>query len=77
MSESPQVAAVRGYLLGLQQRIMNAVSTADGKQAISDPWRKEPGEPLQGRKLVGHAEVRRIATQFVCALTDEADLGAI
>ena len=48
MSDSTDVALVRDYLLGLQQRIMGAVSAADGKPAISDPWRKEPGEPLQG-----------------------------
>ena len=48
MSDSAHVPLVREYLVGLQQRIMGAVSAADGKPAISDPWRKEPGEPLQG-----------------------------
>jgi len=42
------VGQVREYLLGLQQRIMSAVGAADGGQPLSDPWRKEPGEPLQG-----------------------------
>ena len=42
------VPLVREYLLGLQQRIMAAVAAADGKPALSDPWRKDPGETLQG-----------------------------
>jgi coproporphyrinogen III oxidase len=48
MSASNHVPLVREYLLGLQRRIMGAVAAADGRQPVSDPWRKDPGEPLQG-----------------------------
>ena len=48
MTAAEPVAQVRDYLLGLQQRIMDAVGAADGKQPLSDVWSKEPGEPLQG-----------------------------
>lgn len=39
---------VRAWLLGLQSRIMQAASAADGKPFLADAWRKDPGEPLQG-----------------------------
>ncbi len=51
MSAASQVPMVREYLLGLQQRIMDAVAQADGKPVLSDPWRKDPGEPLQGNGI--------------------------
>ena len=51
MSDATHVPLVREYLLGLQQRIMAAVTSADGGQALSDPWRKDPGEPLQGNGI--------------------------
>ncbi|HEX5806638.1 MAG TPA: oxygen-dependent coproporphyrinogen oxidase [Macromonas sp.] len=40
--------AMREYLLGLQQRIISAISEIDGKSFLSDGWEKAPGEPLQG-----------------------------
>jgi coproporphyrinogen III oxidase len=39
---------VRSWLLGLQARIMQAASAADGRPFLADSWRKEPGELLQG-----------------------------
>ena len=49
--ESP-VAAAREYLLGLQQRIVDALEAADGQgRFISDAWHKPPGEKLQGEGL--------------------------
>ena len=50
-TESP-VAAARDYLLGLQQRIADALEAADGQgRFISDAWHKPPGEKLQGEGL--------------------------
>ena len=34
--------------MGLQQRITTACAEIDGRPFVADPWRKEPGEPLQG-----------------------------
>jgi coproporphyrinogen III oxidase len=48
MSAVKHVPVVREYLLGLQQRIMAAVAETGGRQPVSDAWRKDPGEPLQG-----------------------------
>jgi coproporphyrinogen III oxidase len=41
---------VRGYLLDLQARITSAIEAIEGRGArfLVDPWRKAPGEPLQG-----------------------------
>ena len=39
---------VRAYLMGLQQRIVAAVSELDGGSFVLDAWRKEPHETLQG-----------------------------
>ncbi len=44
----PHTLAMREYLLGLQQRIISAISEIDGKSFLSDGWEKAPGEPLQG-----------------------------
>jgi coproporphyrinogen III oxidase len=50
MTQAPQVHAVRDYLLGLQQRIVDALESADGggHPFIRDAWTKPPGEKLQG-----------------------------
>jgi len=47
MSGAP-AAAMRDYLLGLQQRITSAITEIDGQSFVSDAWEKAPGEPLQG-----------------------------
>ncbi len=47
MSAAP-TAAMRDYLLGLQQRITSAITEIDGQSFVSDAWEKAPGEPLQG-----------------------------
>ena len=49
MSSASSIAAAREYLLGLQQRIVDALEVADGQRAfIRDAWTKPPGEKLQG-----------------------------
>ena len=39
---------VRRYLLGLQDRIINALQAEDGQPFITDSWRKAPEDRLQG-----------------------------
>ena len=49
MNPNASVEAARSYLLGLQQRIVDALEAADGGgQFIRDAWTKPPGEKLQG-----------------------------
>ncbi len=47
----PQVQHVRDYLVGLQARITDAMAAIDGKPFLKDPWKKAPGEPLQGEGI--------------------------
>jgi coproporphyrinogen III oxidase len=52
-----ETSAVRHYLLGLQQRIVEAMQRADGKPFVTDAWVRAPGERLQGdgrTQLVEH-----------------------
>ena len=43
-----QTQAVRDYLLGLQQRIVDALLQADGQPFITDSWVRPAGDRLQG-----------------------------
>jgi coproporphyrinogen III oxidase len=45
---SVETAQVRAYLLGLQDRIVQALQAEDGHAFISDHWHKGPQERLQG-----------------------------
>ena len=42
---------VRGYLLGLQTRIIDALQAEDGHTFLSDGWKREPGGHLEGDGL--------------------------
>ena len=44
-------AAVRDYLLGLQQRIVTTMQQLDGGTFVRDGWTRAPGERLQGDGL--------------------------
>ena len=39
---------IRSFLLGLQERISDAVAAVDGQPFVADSWQKQPGEVLQG-----------------------------
>jgi coproporphyrinogen III oxidase len=46
---NPQAQQVRTWLLGLQQRIVDALEAEDGQgRFITDTWRKGPDDKLQG-----------------------------
>lgn len=54
------VAAVREYLLGLQQRIVSAFEAEDGKPFLRDGWQRPAGGPLEGdglSQLVEHGHL--------------------
>ena len=48
---SANTRAVRDYLLGLQERIIDAVQAEDGGTFITDAWQREPGGRLEGEGL--------------------------
>jgi len=48
-TETPDKAAVKNYLLGLQESICTALETEDGEQTfLRDAWEREPGHGLSG-----------------------------
>jgi len=52
MTREETVAAVRDWLLGLQQRIVEAMEAEDPQgRFIRDEWSKPPGERLQGEGI--------------------------
>jgi coproporphyrinogen III oxidase len=52
MTRDETVAAVRDWLLDLQQRIVDAMEAEDPQgKFIRDEWRKSPGERLQGEGI--------------------------
>ena len=48
---NPAFAPVRSYLMGLQQRITQALVDIDGHTFLSDIWEKPKGETLQGNGI--------------------------
>jgi coproporphyrinogen III oxidase len=42
------ITAVRDYLVQLQERIVEAVETEDGKRFLRDAWQRPGGGPLEG-----------------------------
>lgn len=68
MSSPPAVAAVRAYLLDLQQRIVSGLESLDGQAFARDHWQREPGGRLEGdglsRMLEGGSVFERAAVLF-------------
>jgi coproporphyrinogen III oxidase len=48
-SDAPDTRAVRDYLLGLQQHIVDRLEAVDGGRFAADAWRKADTEPLRGQ----------------------------
>ena len=48
---SADTPSVRGFLLGLQERITGAIAEIDGSEFVSDNWQKDPGELLRGNGI--------------------------
>ena len=51
MTDKIDIAQVRAYLLGLQERITGALSEIDPTPFVTDPWQKPAGEKLQGNGI--------------------------
>jgi coproporphyrinogen III oxidase len=62
------VPAVRNYLLGLQQRIVDAVQAEDGGPFVTDAWTRPSGGALEGdgltRLIEGGALIERGGCNF-------------
>lgn len=60
---------VRNYLLDLQTNIIDTFATVDGNEFIKDPWRKRPGEPLQGEGITCILEGGEIFERAGCGFS--------
>ncbi|MDY0107871.1 MAG: oxygen-dependent coproporphyrinogen oxidase [Giesbergeria sp.] len=66
------VARVRGYLTGLQACIITAQEGLEGEggaRAVTDPWRKAPGEALQGDGITRIIEGGRVFERAGCGFS--------
>jgi len=63
-------AAVRDYLRGLQQRIVDAMQVEDGTSFISDGWTRAPHERLQGDGLSQLVEDGGLLERGGCNFSD-------
>ena len=66
------VAHVRGYLMGLQARIMDALEAVEGPQgarSVTDPWLKPEGERLQGNGITRIIEAGRVFERAGCGFS--------
>ncbi|MDB5845654.1 MAG: Coproporphyrinogen oxidase [Polaromonas sp.] len=63
------LSAVRVYLLGLQERITDAIAEIDGQPFVSDPWQKEPGEMLQGNGITKILEQGNVFERAGCGFS--------
>jgi len=67
-AETPDVAAVRAWLLELQARIVAAMEAADGGAFVSDGWTRPAGGALEGdgltRLIEGGALIERGGCNF-------------
>jgi len=60
---------VRIFLLGLQQRITDAMAEVDGQPFASDHWQKEPGEMLQGNGITKILEQGQVFERAGCGFS--------
>jgi coproporphyrinogen III oxidase len=51
MNDTFDIASVRDYLVGLQQRITSGLNAIDATPFVVDAWSKEAQEPLQGQGI--------------------------
>ena len=66
---SIDLAAVRTFLTGLQERITNAIAEADGKPFANDEWLKEAGEALQGNGITKIMEQGSVFERAGCGFS--------
>ena len=67
--DSIDLAAVRTFLTGLQERITSAIAEVDGKPFANDEWLKEPGEALQGNGITKIMEQGSVFERAGCGFS--------
>ncbi|MEO5606413.1 MAG: oxygen-dependent coproporphyrinogen oxidase [Polaromonas sp.] len=66
---SIDLLSVRNFLLGLQERITNAIAAVDGSPFLTDAWQKEPGEMLQGNGITKILEQGQVFERAGCGFS--------
>ncbi|NDC61598.1 MAG: oxygen-dependent coproporphyrinogen oxidase [Betaproteobacteria bacterium] len=67
---NPAFEPVRAYLLGLQDRITNALENLDGGgNFMADAWEKPPGETLQGNGITKIMEQGQVFERAGCGFS--------
>jgi len=69
MTQTPATPEVRSFLLGLQQRIIDAVSAEDGSAFTRDPWSRPPESRLQGEGITCVLEGGALLERGGCAFS--------
>jgi coproporphyrinogen III oxidase len=72
LNTADTVARVRGYLVGLQARITDALEAVEGEggaRFLADAWSKPPGEPLQGDGITKIMEGGRVFERAGCGFS--------
>lgn len=63
------LSAVRIFLLGLQERITDAIASVDGFPFVADHWQKDPGETLQGNGITKILERGKVFERAGCGFS--------
>lgn len=66
---SPDLVAVRIFLIDLQERITHAIAEVDGQPFLTDEWQKEPGEVLQGNGITKILEQGKVFERAGCGFS--------
>jgi len=69
MMPSADTVSVRRFLLGLQERITEAIADLDGSSFQADSWQKDPGEPLQGNGITKILENGKVFERAGCGFS--------
>ena len=63
------LSSVRFFLLGLQERITEAIALVDGQPFVADHWQKDPGEMLQGNGITKILENGHVFERAGCGFS--------
>ena len=66
---SIDLSTVRAFLLGLQERITEAIGKVDGQPFVADHWQKDPGETLQGNGITKILENGKVFERAGCGFS--------
>jgi len=69
IADGGAVRAFGAYLRTLQDEITERIAALDGSALVSDAWKKEPGEPLQGEGITRILENGQVFERAGCGFS--------